>query len=120
MAERTKNTLAIKQIKLFLEETAAQDYLMDLIKDLDECDENTNLKDKIGVTYVKNMPEFVILKNEADFVKRGLRKLCAGEISVAEALKKAEEMLESVEKALELCNVEKINAEIIVKGGKSE
>ena len=112
--EQRKNTIARKQVKFYQEQVAARDILERLIKDLKECDENTDFRRKIGMQYLHNFTRFNILKNEADYVKRGLRMLCSGEISVETTLERTEELMDGLKKALSLYNEERVR-ELIQK-----
>ena len=104
--EGRKNTITRKQMKFYYEQSLARDTLESLISNLNECDENTNFRIKIGMRYINELTRFDILKNEADYVKRGLRMLCSGEISLKTALERSKELLDDLESSLNLYNEE--------------
>ena len=63
----------------------ARNLTRDIIGDLESCDENTNLTQKIGI-YAREMPDFNYLAGKRAEAISHIRGVCTGELSISLAL----------------------------------
>ena len=68
----------------------------------------TNLTESIG-RYARDMPRFVIFKEQADYLKTCIRKICSGEFSMEVAISKGNELLKRIDTILAFFNKDAID-----------
>lgn len=104
----TENQLMYKAALLYKELKIAKGYIQDVRRVLENWDSSKDFIKDIGYPFISKMPKFTILQNEADKVKKGLRKVCSGEVSIEDAIEKSKRIEENLDEVLQVLNEEKL------------
>ena len=102
------NPLMYKAALLYSELETAQTLMCNIVSTLDVCNEESDLRKKIGIRYINKMPKFKIFEKEVAKLKDELRKVCSGEISLEEAEKEAKRIRDYLNEALQVIDKEKL------------
>ena len=102
------NPLMYKAALLYSELEKAQTLMGNIVSTLDVCNEESDLRNEIGIPYINKMPKFKIFEKEAAKLKDKLRKVCSGEVSIEEAKKEAKRIRDDLNEALQVMDREKL------------
>ena len=94
------NTIKGKVLALHQELTNAEAFVELILKDLENCNKDTNLTEKIG-EYARRMPDFKILAKQRIQVLSCIRQVCTGEMTIEKAIELFKTAQQQLDEALE-------------------